>query len=99
MDPANHEHVGDDTDGPDVTLGIVASAIFFCFSSFAVNDLWRHIHESSLSFIQQVVLFVHTGCTEINELDEVDVAFVLEEHVLGLEISMDDAFLMHVSHC
>ena len=71
------ENVGDDTNRPDITLGIVA----------LVENFWSNVIRSSKFLIQLFIRIVDERCSEINNLDLIEFLVLLEENILGFKIS------------
>lgn len=78
--------IGDDTGGPDIALLVVA----------LVEDLGGNVVRGSEFLIEVTVGIVDEGSTEIDDLDLIELLVLLEENVLGLEITMNDVGLMAI---
>ena len=80
------KHVQNDSYAPDIALFIVCP--------FLKNHLWRDVVNSAYEASD---VFLHRGsCPEVNNFDSV---VRIEEHVLGLQISVADFLRMAVVDC
>jgi hypothetical protein len=75
---AGEEDVSDDTAGPDVALGVVV----------LVKNLRGDVVGGSELLVEGAGGIVDEGGTEVNDLELVELLVLLEEDVLGLEISV-----------
>ena len=80
------EDVGDDSAGPDIALGVVV----------LVQNLWGDVVGCTEFLVEVFVGVVDEGGTEIDDLDGIEFLVLLEQNVLGLEISVHNVVLMAV---
>ena len=83
---SGEEDVDDDTAGPDITLLVIA----------LVKNLGGDVVGSSKLLVEITVGVVNKGGTEIDDLNLIEFLVLLEENVLGLEITMNDVGLMAI---
>ena len=83
---AGEEDVSDDTGGPDIAFVVIV----------LIKNLWGDVVRSSELLVQVSLGIVYERGAEINDLDLVELLVLLEEDVLGLQVTMDDVGLVAV---
>ena len=83
---AREENVRNDTTGPDIALMVV---VF-------VEDLGRDVVWRAKLLVEVTVRVIDQGCTEIDDLDLVELLVLLKKDVLRLEITVHNVPLMAV---
>ena len=83
---SREKNICDDTTGPDVTLLVVV----------LVEDLRGDVVRSAELLVEVTVGVVDEGRAEVDDLDLVELFVLLEQDVLGLQVTMHDVGLVAV---
>ena len=80
------EDVGDDTSGPDVALMVVV----------LVENLGGDVVGRAQLLVKVTVGVVDKGSAEVDDLDLIELLVLLEQDILGLQVTVDDVGLVAV---
>ena len=93
--PARQQHVGDDTDAPNVDLLVISHLNLLILAN--TNDLRSHVQWTAEDEVEALLWVEKARETEVGNLDAQIVNILrLEQNVLWLQVTMRNVLVVHV---